>query len=124
MEGTKRKQNFLGENTQSQMVLLTDVVYPLIKVSYGGADAFRGSEEIDAEQFISVKGFKAKGKRLSTWQVESIEELEPVRFPEEAEEPEAAENMDEEDLDPDAGKSEQQVIDEMTGQLRLFNDEE
>ena len=124
MEGNKRKQNFLGDNAQSQMVLLTDVVYPLIKVTYGGADAFRGSEEIDAEQFISVKGFKAKGKRLSTWQVDRIEELEPVRLPEEPEEVETAENMDEEDLDPDAGKSEQQVIDEMTGQLRLFSDEE
>jgi topoisomerase-4 subunit A len=31
---------------------------------------------------------------------------------------------EDEDLDPDAGKSEQQVRDEMTGQLRLFDDEE
>jgi topoisomerase-4 subunit A len=30
--------------------------------------------------------------------------------------------MQEENLDPDAGKSQQQVIDEMTGQLSLFND--
>jgi topoisomerase-4 subunit A len=105
-------------------VLLTDVVYPLIRVTYGGADEFRGSEDIDAEQFISVKGFKAKGKRISTWQIESITELEPVRFPEEPEEePENAED-EEEDLDPDAGKSQQQVIDEMTGQLRLFPDED
>ena len=127
MEGNKRKQNILGENPQSQMVLLTDVVYPLIKVTYGGADEFRGSEEVDAEQFIAVKGFKAKGKRLSTWQIESIVELEPTRFPEE---PEAQENTEEagesesqEDLDPDAGKSQQQIVDEMTGQLRLFDDE-
>jgi topoisomerase-4 subunit A len=28
------------------------------------------------------------------------------------------------DLDPDAGKSQQQLVDEMTGQLRLFDDEE
>jgi topoisomerase-4 subunit A len=76
------------------MVLLTDVVYPLIKVTYGGADEFRGSEEIDAEQFIAVKGFKAKGKRISTWQIESIEELEPVRFPEEPEEPETPDTPD------------------------------
>ena len=94
MEATKRKQNCLGENQQSQMVLLTDVVYPLIKVTYGGADEFRGSEEIDAEQFIAVKGFKAKGKRISTWQIESIEELEPVRFPEEPEEPETPDTPD------------------------------
>ena len=124
MEATKRKQNWLSDNPASKLVLLTDVVYPLIRVTYGGADEFRGSEDIDAEQFISVKGFKAKGKRISTWQIESITELEPVRFPEEPEEePENAED-EEEDLDPDAGKSQQQVIDEMTGQLRLFPDED
>ncbi|MCR5270487.1 MAG: DNA gyrase/topoisomerase IV subunit A [Prevotella sp.] len=126
MDATKRKQNYLGENAASKLILLTDQVYPLIKVTYGGADEFRGSEEIDAEQFISVKGFKAKGKRLSTYQIESIVELEPTRFPEEpeaSEEPEATDNAGEEDLDPDEGKSQQQVIDEMTGQLRLFDDE-
>lgn len=70
-----------------------------------------------------MKGFKAKGKRLSTWQVESIEELEPVRFPEEAE-TEEPDDTEEENLDPDAGKSQQQIVDEMTGQLRLFSDDE
>ena len=84
MEATKRKQNFMGDNPTSKLVLLSDVVYPLIRVNYGGADEYRGSEEIDAEQFIAVKGFKAKGKRISTWQIESIEELEPTRVPEEA----------------------------------------
>ena len=51
---------------------------------------------------------------------------EPIRFPEEQESSESPDNPDdpEEDLDPDAGKSEQQVRDELTGQLRLFDDEE
>ena len=79
MEATQRKQNFMGENPSSKLVLLSDQVYPLIRVTYGGADEYRGSEDIDAEQFIAVKGFKAKGKRISTWQIESIEELEPIR---------------------------------------------
>jgi topoisomerase-4 subunit A len=51
-------------------------------------------------------------------------ELEPTRFPEESEEPETPDVQENEDLDPDAGKSEQQVRDELTGQLRLFDDEE
>ena len=125
MDASKKKQNWLSDNPASKLILLTDTVYPLIKVTYGGVDEFRGSEEIDAEQFITVKGFKAKGKRLSTYQIESIEELPPVRVPEEPEEPDNSEGSDdsEEDLDPDAGKSEQQVRDEMTGQLRLFDDE-
>ena len=125
MDASKKKQNWLSDNPASKLILLTDTVYPLIKVTYGGDDEFRGSEEIDAEQFIAVKGFKAKGKRLSTYQIESIEELEPVRFPEEPEEPDNPEDSDksEIDVDPDTGKSEQQIRDELTGQLRLFDDE-
>ena len=126
MDATKKKQNWLSENPASQLILLTDTCYPRIQIVYGGADAFRGTEEIDAKQFIAVKGYKAKGKRLTIYALEAITELEPIRFPEEKETPEDQELAEEgdEDLDPDAGKSEQQVIDELTGQLRLFDDEE
>ena len=125
MDASKKKQNWLSDNPASKLILLTDTAYPLIKVTYGGSDEFRGSEEIDAEQFIAVKGFKAKGKRLSTYQIESIEELEPVRFPEKTEEPDNTADSDssDSDIDPDTGKSEQQIRDELTGQLRLFDDE-
>ena len=51
-----------------------------------------------------------------------MEELEPLRQPE-IEEPQEEEE-EEENLDPDAGKSQQQVLDELTGQLRLFPDDE
>ena len=125
MEASKRKQNYLGENQNSQQLLLTDTPYPRLLVTYGGNDEFRGSEEIDVEQFISVKGYKAKGKRLTTYQLGSISELEPLRFPEPSgtDEPDAADEQ-EEDLDPDAGKSQQQVLDELTGQQTLFKDED
>ena len=123
MEASKRKQNYLGENENSQQILLTDTYYPRLLVTYGGNDAFRGSEEIDVEQFIAVKGFKAKGKRLTTWQIESIIELEPTRFPEPDTPTDPTEESEEEDLDPDAGKSQQQVLDELTGQLSLFPEE-
>ena len=135
MEANKRHQNFIGDNPNSKMVLLTDVAFPRILITYGGADASRGTEEVDAEQFVGVKGFKAKGKRLTTWTVDKIEELEPTRFPEkEKEEDENSEDdlqeenpttgNEEENLDPDAGKSQQQVIDEITGQLNLFDNDE
>ena len=125
MEASKKKQNYLGENINSQQILLTDQVYPRIQITYGGADEFRGKEEIDVEQFIAVKGYKAKGKRLTTYQIESIIELEPLRFPEKpVENLEDTENQEEENLDPDAGKSQQQVMDELTGQQTLFSDED
>ena len=137
MDATKRHQNCLGENPNSKFILLTDTPFPRLKVTYGGVDAIRPAEEFDAEQFIAQKSFKAKGKRLTTWKLESIEELEPTRFPE----PPAEEDPDAEDttgdsegagknaeavenLDPDAGKSEQQVIDELTGQTNLFSEKD
>ena len=125
MDAMAKPQNFVGENANSRLVILTDVPFPRIKVTYGGHDAARSPEEIDAEQFIGQKGFKAKGKRISTWQIGTIEELEPVRFPE----PEVQDDEDEveeepENLDPDAGKSQQQVIDELNGQLSLFPEDD
>ena len=130
MDATKRHQNFMGENPNCKLILLTDTVYPRIKVTYGGVDAIRPAEEIDAEQFIAQKSFKAKGKRLTTWKIDSIEELEPTRFPEPSsedndEEPDGSDSENEgENLDPDAGKSEQQVIDELTGQTNLFSEKD
>ena len=124
LEASKRKQCYLGENPNSKEILLTDQVYPCILVTYGGADEFRGSEEVDVEQFIAVKGYKAKGKRLTTYQIASITELEPTRLPDPPKEDEADETEEEENLDPDAGKSQQQVIDELTGQQTLFSDED
>lgn len=125
MDAMAKPQNFVGENANSRLVILTDVPFPRIKVTYGGHDAARSPEEIDAEQFIGQKGFKAKGKRISTWQIGTIEELEPVRFPE----PEVQDDEDDveeepENLDPDAGKSQQQVIDELNGQLSLFPEDD
>ena len=125
LDATKRHQNFIGENPNSVLLLLTDTPYPRIKVTYGGVDAVRPAEEIDAEQFIGQKSFKAKGKRLTNWELAKVEELEPLRFPEpEQDDDTQPEESEPENLDPDKGKSEQQVIDEMTGQLNLFSEED
>lgn len=129
-EPTSKKQNYLGENPSNKLILITDQVYPRIKVTFGGNDSFREPLEIDVEQFISVKGFKAKGKRITTFEVENIEELEPTRFPEPENDNEEDDDEDsdlsesEENLDPDLGKSESQVIDEITGQLSLFPEDD
>ena len=131
MDATKRHQNYGGDNPDSHVALLTDTVYPRVKVSFtpivgeDGTVTQRPPMVVDAEQFVGVKSFKAKGKRICTWQVDKIEELEPARFPEPEPEDNDSEGdgkdgEQEENLDPDAGKSQQQVIDEMTGQLNLF----
>ena len=121
MEASRKHQNFLGDNPDNQLLLLTDTVYPQVRVTFGGADEARAPMDIDVDSFIAVKGFKAKGKRIATWQVDKVEELEPLRQPDpEPEDNNPEGNGPEENLDPDAGKSQQQVIDEITGQLNLF----
>ena len=134
MDASKNRRSFLGDNPDNKILLLTDTPFPRIKVTYGGGDSFREPLEIECEEFVSVKGFKAKGKRISTLAIASVEELEPTRQPvseqqsqvigreatlarqEEETEPEP------ENLDPDRDKSQQDVIDELTGQLNLFKE--
>ena len=140
LDNIKRKQNCISDNPKSELLLLTDQPFPRISVVPGGDDARRLPFEVDIEEFVAVKGYKAHGKRITAWDVERIEQLEPTRFPEEEDEENkkdngednredndvqtAEETQKEENLDPDAGKSRQQIIDEMTGQLNLFADED
>ena len=120
MDASKKKQNWLSENPSSQLLLLTDTPFPRLLVTYGGADAFRGSEEIDAEQFIAVKGYKAKGKRLTTYAIASLEELEPTRYPSTASNASNASSASPagDIASPEADSAEED------GQLNLFADED
>lgn len=122
MEATVRLQNFLGDNPENKLLLLTDTAFPRIKATLGGADDFRDPIVLEAEEFVGVKSFKAKGKRITTLNIASVEALEPLRFPEEIP-PADDDNNDipEEDSDPDQGKSQQDVADELTGQMHLFD---
>ena len=125
LDAVPRHQNYLGENAENELLLLTDTPYPRIRVTMGGSDSFREPMEIEADEFIGIKSFKAKGKRITTFSVESVEELEPTKKPVAEEEnnpdPENQEDNVPDVLDPDEGKSQQDVADEMTGQLHLFS---
>ncbi len=114
-EDSDKISNFLGEEDGSRLYLLTDTVYPRILATFGGHDDFREPLEVDVEQFIGVKGFKAKGKRISNYEVKEVKELEPTRFPEPVDTIDnGLENGDNEN-DPDADLSDD------TGQMNLFD---
>ena len=136
MEATNKVQNFLG-NPESKLLLLSDIPYPRLELTFLEPDTFRGPLEIDAEEFIAVKGFKAKGKRLTTYALDQVTELEPTRFPEPEEDdnPDDGEEGDDDEVDDVDGndtetddennndpddKSDDEIRDELTGQLRLF----
>lgn len=134
-EMTKKKQSFIGENPKSELMLLTDAKAPRLLLTFGGNDEFRGTLEVDVNEFALVKGYKAKGKRLTTFELAKLDEIETDEPVEEEKSQDSMTEADvesdnttvadaqEENLDPDAGKSKQQVIDEITGQLNLFDDD-
>jgi topoisomerase-4 subunit A len=126
MEATARHQSYLGENPESQLILLTDTPYPHLLVTLGGNDDFREPLDLEAEEFIGVKSFKAKGKRITTCNVAKIEELEPTRQPEPvAETPEGTGSDDDPDSESadyaEMEESQEEVADQLNGQLRLFD---
>ena len=108
-EQSAKRQNFLGENKQNVLLLLTSEAYPRINVLFGGHDSFRDSLIVDASEFVGVKSFKAKGKRLTTFTVDKIEELEPIVREETEVQTEFEENELEEDIPNDDD-----------GQMKLF----
>lgn len=119
MEASNKKQNFLGENSENRLLLLTDEAYPRIEVVFGGHDSFREPLVIDAEEFIAVKGFKAKGKRITTFEIGTINELEPTRYPEPPQQSTVTEEENTEE-----GQSNTDILDEITGQMKLFDTSE
>jgi topoisomerase-4 subunit A len=120
-EASEKPLNFLGDNAGSQLFLLTDAVYPRVKVIFGGNDDFREPLEIDVDEFISVKSYKAKGKRISNFEVKTVEELEPVRFPEPEPEPQETMNVEIDEENGDSPLSDADLRDEITGQMKLFD---
>ena len=87
---------------------------------FGGHDAFRDPLVIEADDFIAVKGFKAKGKRLTTYTLDTVNELEPTRRPEPVGPASTEPEEEPEDLDPDKDKTPGDILDELTGQMKLF----
>lgn len=122
-EASSKRQSFIGGNKDSRLILLSSDRYPRIEVKFGGGDSFREALTVDAEEFIGAKSFKAKGKRLTTFEIDTITELEP-RTPEEDEETPlpTAEGMDEVP-DNEPVKSQKDIFAELTGQKRLFDEE-
>jgi len=77
-EESEKLQCFIAEAEGSKLISITEVEYPRFEISFGGKHQGRSNEIIEVAQFIGVKSFRAKGKRLSNYHVENITEIEPV----------------------------------------------
>jgi len=82
LEPSQKRVNFLGDNPASTMLHISCEVYPRFEVVFGGKDAEKTPVTIDVDEFIGIKSCKAKGKRICTWEIEAVKELEPTRYPE------------------------------------------
>jgi topoisomerase-4 subunit A len=77
-------QSFIGDGKGSSLVGITQDPLPVIRITFGGKHAKRPPQEIDVASFISDKSFRAKGKRITTFQVEKIDYIQSRPVPEES----------------------------------------
>lgn len=82
-EATERMQPFLDE--ECTFMTLCDVPGARLRIGYKGAYAGRPDDEIEVDTFVGVKSHRAKGKRLTNYEVGTLLFLPP----EPEEEPEA-----------------------------------
>ena len=94
-EDSDKKLSFIDEG--DQLVSYSLDTYPNLHVSYDEASGKKILEEdINVDEFIAVKGYKAKGKRVTTSMVKEFKWLEPGAEPEpEPEEEPTAEELNE-----------------------------
>jgi topoisomerase-4 subunit A len=82
-----RKVGFIGENPENRLISYTWDGHPRLELEFGGKNEGREPEMIDVAEYISVKSYKAKGKRLSVYEISTVNALEPLIIEEESEEP-------------------------------------
>jgi topoisomerase IV subunit A len=79
MEPTEKLTSFIGEHPESALICLMDDELPRLQIEFGGKHAKREAETVLVADFIAVKGTKAKGKRLSNYEIKKVEPLEPIQ---------------------------------------------
>lgn len=77
-EESPNHQLFIDETQGSYLVELSSDDYPQLEVTFKGRNAKREPELIDVDEFIGVKSFRAKGKRVSTLDVGALKFIEPL----------------------------------------------
>ena len=92
--------SFIGEHPEAKYLGRSVDLLPRLLLSYKVSDAGNSfpDDEVNVEEFIGIKSYKAKGKRLSTREIDTWQFLEPLQPEPNAEEPV-------EQVDPESGQS-------------------
>ena len=78
IDESQKEVGFIGEYPGNKLIAFSFAGHPRFELQFGGKNEGREPEIIDVAEFIGVKSFKAKGKRLSVYEIKTINELEPV----------------------------------------------
>jgi topoisomerase-4 subunit A len=80
IEETDKKTSFIGDEPASKLLAISLDDFPIIELIFDTKKNEREIEkqEINATEFIAVKSFKAKGKRLTTHYLKTVNLIEPV----------------------------------------------
>nr|MDA3816959.1 DNA gyrase/topoisomerase IV subunit A [Prolixibacteraceae bacterium] len=93
-----RPQSFIGDTPENKLLSITWVHYPRFEIEFGGKNEDRVNEIVEVAEFIAVKSFKAKGKRLTNYQVKNVKEIETVVRDEDEHEPPLESDDEKKDL--------------------------
>ena len=81
IEPAKDPVSFITEHPNSKLTLHSLLPHPRVKVSFDKRSSDRPDEEVDMEEFITVKGVKALGNRLTAHKVKELALLGEVFVP-------------------------------------------
>jgi topoisomerase-4 subunit A len=77
LEMSEKMLSFLEEDNSMVFVAITDKQGATLVVTYKGAQVTRPADEVDVDSFIGLKSHRAKGKRITTYDVDTLQFIEP-----------------------------------------------
>lgn len=96
--------SFIAPGAKSKLIDISDDKFPQFRVTFGGKNAGREEENVDAEEYIAKKGYTAKGKKCSPYEVKGVKFVEPLEKPDREAEEEAIDlEVNEADITPENG---------------------
>ncbi len=79
VESIDKPQSLIGDAAGSYLVELSVDAWPQVEIAFGGAHAHRLNEIVDVSEFIGVKSFRARGKRVTQYEVGEVKFIEPLQ---------------------------------------------
>lgn len=77
-EDSSKLNSIIGDTEGSRLVCLSSERHPRFEIVFGGRYENRPAEVIVADEFIAEKSYKARGKRVTTFDVKEIREIDPL----------------------------------------------